>query len=78
MMHAPVTPDASRQPGRVVVRPGPRQKWEVLAGPRQKSEFFVDRELALRYAQLWASTHRPSAVRAYGPTGAIEHEWVFN
>jgi hypothetical protein len=66
-----------RQPTVVRVQSAARHRWEVAVEHRERSQFFTDRELALSYAQIWASVNRPSTVRVYGRSGTIEHEWAF-
>jgi hypothetical protein len=68
---------ARRQPVIVLVQSAQRHRWEVAVGHGKTSQFFADRELALSYAQIWASVNRPSMVRVYGASGTIEHEWAF-
>ncbi len=77
-MQASATRGVRRQPTYVFVQSGLRDRWEVTVTSRQRSQRFADRELALSYAQIWASVNRPSMVRVYGASGAIEHEWAFN
>lgn len=68
---------ARRQPVIVLVQSAQRHRWEVAVGHGKTSQYFADRELALSYAQIWASVNRPSMVRVYGASGTIEHEWAF-
>ena len=71
------TQAARRQPVVVLVQSIQERRWEVAVGHGKTSQFFADRELALSYAQIWASVNRPSMVRVYGTRGTIEHEWAF-
>ena len=71
------TQAARRQPVLVLVQSTQEHRWKVAVGHGKTSQFFADRELALSYAQIWASVNRPSMVRVYGATGTVEHEWAF-
>jgi hypothetical protein len=61
----------------IFVQPGVQQRWEVLLEGGVKPQHFSDRSLALNYAKIWASVNRPSKIQVNGPTGNLEHEWVF-
>lgn len=63
---------------RVFVRPGVRERWEVLMEGRAQRSRFMDRDLALSYAQIWAAVNRPSTVLAYGAEGTLENDWIFD
>jgi hypothetical protein len=76
-MQTSATQAARRQPVIVLVQSAQQYRWEVAVGRGKRSQFFPDRELALSYAQIWASVNRPSMVRVYGTRGTIEHEWAF-
>ena len=76
-MQAVAMKGVSRRPTLVSVQAGSRQRWEVVVEQRERPQFFNDRDLALSYAQIWASVHRPSTVRVYGSAGAVEREWQF-
>ncbi len=63
---------------RVFVRPGGRARWEVRVESRAQRSQFLDRDLALSYAQIWAAVNRPSTVLVYGAAGRLENEWTFD
>ncbi len=77
-MQTSATQAARRQPIMVLVQSAQRHRWEVAVGHGKTSQFFPNRDLALSYAQIWASVNRPSMVRVYGTSGTIEHEWAFS
>ena len=76
-MQTSATQAARRQPIMVLVQSAQRHRWEVAVGHGKTSQFFPNRDLALSYAQIWASVNRPSMVRVYGTSGTVEHEWAF-
>ena len=76
-MQTSATQAARRQPIMVLVQSAQRHRWEVAVGHGKTSQFFHNRDLALSYAQIWASVNRPSMVRVYGTSGTVEHEWAF-
>jgi hypothetical protein len=76
-MQTSSTQAARRRPVLVIVQSAQRHRWEVAVEHRETSQFFTDRDLALSYAQIWASVNRPSMVRVYGTSGTVEHEWAF-